>query len=353
MAPVRVGLNGCGRIGRLVVRLAWDCPEALTLVSLNDIASAESVAYLLKFDTVHGTWDVDISVDGKDLVFSKCDGARAPLRVPYSRQDKVELVAPVYKELGVQLVVECTGVFLSRKTLTPYLVDGGAAKVLVSAPVKDPSVLNLVVGVKDSSYDPAKHDIVTAASCTTNCLAPVVQVIHSALGIVHGSITTVHNVTNTQMLMDAANAKKSDLRRGRSGLSNLVPTSTGSATAISLIFPELEGKLNGLAIRVPLTNASITDCVFVVKRPTSVEEVNTLLKAAAESGPLRGILGDVLTTGTHGWRGANLTWPQYGTPSRFSLVFDTPNYTTSRYSAAPPLTAAAGGCAYLQMTARG
>jgi glyceraldehyde 3-phosphate dehydrogenase len=188
-------------------------------------------------------------------------------------------------------VLECTGVFLTRAALAPYLEAGGAAKVVVSAPVKDLSVLNVVVGVNDAAYDPAKHDIVTAASCTTNCLAPVVQVIHSALGIVHGCITTVHNVTNTQMLMDAANAKKADLRRGRSGLSNLVPTSTGSATAISLIFPELDGKLNGLAIRVPLTNASITDCVFEVKRPTSVAEVNALLLAAAESAPLRGILG--------------------------------------------------------------
>lgn len=291
MPPVRVAVNGCGRIGRLVVRLAWECPDLFTLASLNDIASAESVAYLLKLDTVHGIWNVDIAVDGNYIVFTAPDGSRSPLRVPFSRHPSVELVAPVHRDLGVQLVLECTGVFLTRAALTPYLSVGGAAKVIVSAPVKDLDVLNIVVGVNDGVYDPSRHDIITAASCTTNCLAPVVQVIHGALGIVHGCITTVHNVTNTQMLMDAPNEKKSDLRRGRSGLSNLVPTSTGSATAIALIFPELKGKLNGLAIRVPLTNASITDCVFVVKRETSVEEVNALLKAASEAGPLRGILG--------------------------------------------------------------
>jgi glyceraldehyde 3-phosphate dehydrogenase len=308
MPPTRFAVNGCGRIGRLVVRLAWERPEALALVSLNDIAAAESVAYMLKYDTVHGTWDVDVTVDGTDIVFTAPGGAAAGggapaaagagapprvLRVPYTRHATLELVAPVYKGLGVELVCECTGVFLTRAALAPYLspAGGGVAKVIVSAPVKDADVLNVVVGVNDSAYDPKVHDIVTAASCTTNCLAPVVQVVHSALGIVHGSITTVHNVTNTQMLLDAANPKKSDLRRGRSALSNLVPTSTGSATAIALIFPELKGKLNGLAIRVPLTNASITDCVFVVRRPTTVAEVNGLLKAAADDGPLRGILG--------------------------------------------------------------
>lgn len=288
MAPTRFALNGAGRIGRLFIRIAWQRPDVLSLCLLNDIASAESVAYMLKYDTVHGTWDVDVKVDGGDIVLKSADGSREQ-RVPFSRHTTLSPLVPVLKAAGTQLVCECTGVYLTRAELAPYL--SVVPKVVVSAPVKDADVLNVVVGVNDGAYDPAIHDIVTAASCTTNCLAPVVQVVHSALGIVHGAITTVHNVTNTQMLLDAPNPKKSDLRRGRSALSNLVPTSTGSATAIALIFPELKGKLNGLAIRVPLTNASITDCVFVVKRPTTVAEVNGLLAAAAESGPLRGILG--------------------------------------------------------------
>jgi glyceraldehyde 3-phosphate dehydrogenase len=290
MPPTRFAVNGCGRIGRLVIRLSFAQPDALALVALNDIASAESVAYLLKYDTVHGTWDVGVTVDAGDIVLSSRDGARV-VRVPFTQLRTPELAAPAFRAAGVQLVCECTGEFLTRAALTPYLAAGGAAKVLVSAPVKDADVLNVVVGVNDGQIDPAVHDIVTAASCTTNCLAPVVAVIHKHLGIVHGAITTVHNVTNTQMLLDAPNAKKSDLRRARSGMSNLAPTSTGSATAIALIFPELKGKLNGLAIRVPLTNASITDCVFVVQRDTTVEEVNALLKAAADEGPLKGILG--------------------------------------------------------------
>jgi glyceraldehyde 3-phosphate dehydrogenase len=257
-------------------------------VALNDTASAESVAYLLKYDSVHGTWGVDVRAEGGDIVFTA--GVRE-VRVPFTRHASLEALAPAYRAAGVQLALECTGEFLTRAALAPYLSAAGAAKVLVSAPVKEAGVLNIVVGVNDDQYDAAAHDIVTAASCTTNCLAPVVAVVHGALGIVHGSITTVHNLTNTQMLLDAPNAKKSDLRRARSGLVNLAPTSTGSATAIALIFPELKGKLNGLAIRVPLTNASITDCVFEVRRGTTVEEVNGLLRAAAEGGRLKGILG--------------------------------------------------------------
>ena len=291
MPPVAVAINGCGRIGRLALRLAWERPDALALVGLNDIASAESVAYLIKYDTVHGTWAVDVAAapDASALIFSA--PGRAALRVPFTRHASLEALAPALRAQGARLALECTGVFLSRAALAPYLAAGGVAKVVVSAPVKDADVLNVVVGVNDDAYDAARHDIVTAASCTTNCLAPVVAVLQRALGIVHGSITTVHNVTNTQMLLDAPNAKKSDLRRGRSALSNLVPTSTGSATAIALIFPELAGKLNGLAIRVPLTNASITDCVFEVRRATSVAEVNALLRAASEEGRLKGILG--------------------------------------------------------------
>ncbi|MEL6127949.1 MAG: ArsJ-associated glyceraldehyde-3-phosphate dehydrogenase, partial [Pseudomonadota bacterium] len=183
-------------------------------------------------------------------------------------------------------VVDCTGVFKSTATLAPYL-DAGVKRVVVSAPVKEESVANIVYGVNEDIYDPARHRIVTAASCTTNCLAPVVKVIHEGLGIVHGSITTIHDVTNTQTIVDRP-AK--DLRRARSALNALIPTTTGSATAITLIYPELKGKLNGHAVRVPLLNASLTDCVFEVERDTSAAEVNALLKAAAE-GPLAGILG--------------------------------------------------------------
>ena len=290
MPATPIAVNGCGRIGRLVIRLAFERPDQLSLVALNDVATAESVAYLLKYDTVHGTWPVGVSVDGDAIVLTAPGGARV-VHVPFSRADSVAGAAAAFRSAGARLVCECTGAFLTRAALAPYLGAGGAAKVVVSAPVKEDDVLNIVYGVNDGQYDDARHDIVTAASCTTNCLAPVVQVIHRSLGIEHGAITTVHNVTNTQMILDAPNAKKSDLRRARSGMSNLAPTSTGSATAIALIFPELKGKLNGLAVRVPLTNSSITDCVFVVKRDTSVAEVNALLKAAAAEGPLQGILG--------------------------------------------------------------
>jgi len=187
--------------------------------------------------------------------------------------------------MGVDVVLECSGRFRTRETLDPYFTRG-VRKVIVAAPVKQ-GALNVVIGVNDDLYDPAGHDVLTAASCTTNCLAPVVKVIHEGLGISHGMITTLHDMTNTQTIVDAPHK---DLRRARSASVSLIPTTTGSATAIGLIFPELEGKLDGLAVRVPLLNASLTDCVFEVERPTSVEEVNGLLRAAAD-GPLKGVLG--------------------------------------------------------------
>jgi glyceraldehyde 3-phosphate dehydrogenase len=187
---------------------------------------------------------------------------------------------------GVDVVIDCTGVFKSEAKLAPYF-EAGVRKVVVSAPVKDGDAANIVYGVNHHTYDPARHRIVTAASCTTNCLAPVVKVIHEGIGIRHGSITTIHDVTNTQTIVDRP-AK--DLRRARSALNSLIPTTTGSATAITLIYPELKGRLNGHAVRVPLLNASITDCVFEVERATTVDEVNALFRVAAE-GPLAGILG--------------------------------------------------------------
>lgn len=262
------------------------------LAHLNDLGAAESTAYLIQFDSVHGTWEHLATSDGNFVVLSDARRPCRVLRVPYSRCKEPALLAHAYKTAGVQLVLECTGAFLDRAALGPFFDVCGVHKVVVSAPVKDPQpVLNVVIGCNHEQYRPDVDHIVTAASCTTNCLAPVVKVIHEQLGIVHGSITTVHNITNTQTVVDAPNAKKSDLRRARSGLVNLAPTSTGSATAIALIFPELKGKLNGLAVRVPLTNASLTDCVFEVKRPTTATEVNEMLRAASEAGPLKGILG--------------------------------------------------------------
>ncbi|GLI67847.1 hypothetical protein VaNZ11_012137 [Volvox africanus] len=288
MAPVKVLLNGCGRIGRLAFRVAWAQPDVFQFVHLNDITAIESVAYLLKYDSVHGTWAPDVSVEGNNTIVIT-DGDRVD-RIPYTSSKTIDGIA-IAEGTTVEMVYECTGVFLTRAKIAPYFDHVGAKKVVVSAPVKDtPPVLNVVVGCNEEKYDPATDHIVTAASCTTNCLAPVVKVIHEKLGIERGCITTIHNLTNTQTIVDAPNSKKADLRRARSGLVNLAPTSTGSATAIALIFPELKGKLNGLAVRVPLTNASITDCVFDVKRATSEGEVNQVLKEASET-YLKGILG--------------------------------------------------------------
>ena len=189
-------------------------------------------------------------------------------------------------DLGVDIVLEATGRFRTPESLQGHF-DAGARAVVVAAPVKDPSALNVVVGVNDHLYDPATHRVVTAASCTTNCLAPVVKVLHEGIGIRHGLITTLHDLTNTQVVVDAPHK---DLRRARAAGLSLIPTTTGSATAIAMIFPELQGRLNGVAVRVPLLNASLTDCVFEMDRQTTVDEVNGLLLQAAE-GPLRGILG--------------------------------------------------------------
>jgi glyceraldehyde 3-phosphate dehydrogenase len=269
-------------MGRLALRAALGGaglpPANFEVVHINETGGGpEMSAHLLEFDSVHGRWNAGISVHGDTInVAGKVIGhtsEASPSAVPWHA-------------LGVDMVLECSGKFRSMETLQPYF-DGGVKKVVVAAPVKDERALNVVVGVNDHLYDPARHHLLTAASCTTNCLAPVVKVIHESLGIEHGVITTVHDVTNTQTVVDAPHK---DLRRARSSLMSLIPTSTGSATAITLIYPELAGKLNGLAVRVPLLNASLTDCVFEVKRQTTAEEVNALLRAAAE-GPLKGILG--------------------------------------------------------------
>lgn len=274
---VRVGINGFGRMGRLSLRALWDRPE-VEIVHLNEPEGGpEAAAHLLAFDSVHGRWDRAlawdegaIEIEGRRLGYSD---ARTPGAVDWAGA-------------GVDLVLECSGAFKTTAALQPYF-DGGVAKVLVAAPVKTDGALNLVVGVNDHLYDPAAHALVTAASCTTNCLAPLVKVVHEGIGIRRGSITTIHDVTNTQVIVDAP---KKDLRRARSALNSLIPTTTGSATAIGLIYPELAGRLDGHAVRVPLLNASLTDCAFELARETTAEAVNDLFRQAA-AGPLGAVLG--------------------------------------------------------------
>jgi glyceraldehyde 3-phosphate dehydrogenase len=267
-------LNGLGRIGKLALRPLLE--SGATVKFLNDaVGDAEMHAHLLEFDTVHGRWPASFGVDGDAITI---DGTRLPI---YNSRSLADLPLE-----GVDVMIDCTGAFKTAEALQPYF-DAGVKKVVVSAPVKEAEAANIVYGVNHDTYDAAAHRIVTAASCTTNCLAPVVKVIQETFGIKHGSITTIHDVTNTQTIVDRP-AK--DLRRARSALNSLIPTTTGSATAITLIYPELKGKLNGHAVRVPLLNASLTDCVFELETATTVEEINAAFKAASE-GALSGILG--------------------------------------------------------------
>ncbi|SBO43253.1 ArsJ-associated glyceraldehyde-3-phosphate dehydrogenase [Cyanobium sp. NIES-981] len=279
---MKVGINGFGRIGRLVFRALWGRP-GIELVHVNDRAGdAAAAAHLLAFDSVHGRWE--------HAVIAAAHGFQVDAQaISYSQADDPALVP--WRQLGVELVLECSGKLKTPETLEPYIADLGVERVVVACPVKGAvagaEVLNIVFGINHGLYDPSRHRVITAASCTTNCLAPVVQVVHESFGIRHGSITTLHDVTNTQVVVDGF---KADLRRARSCLHSLIPTSTGSARAIGLIFPELQGRLNGHAVRVPLLNASLTDAVFELERPVSAEAVNAAFQAAAE-GPLRGILG--------------------------------------------------------------
>jgi glyceraldehyde 3-phosphate dehydrogenase len=279
VTPIRIGINGFGRMGRLAVR-ALPLHPVLELVHVNEpFADATAAAHLVEFDTVHGRYagrvgvggrGDELELDGRTVTYSS---HTSPGEVPWS-------------DHGVDLVIESSGKFRTTESLAPYF-DRGVGKVVVAAPVKSDGVLNVVMGCNDDLYEPDVHHVVTAASCTTNCLAPVVKVLHESVGIERGVITTIHDVTNSQVVVDAPHR---DLRRARSALNSLIPTSTGSATAITLIYPELAGKLDGVAVRVPLLNASLTDAVFTMSRAVTVDEINALLRVAA-GGELHGILG--------------------------------------------------------------
>ena len=274
MSTLKIGINGFGRIGRLALRVAYDWPD-IEFVKINDPGSeAETLAHLLNFDSVHGRWQHEARAEGNTLII----GSRSiPVTATKAISDN--------DWSGCDVVLECSGKMRKPELLQDYL-DQGVKRVVVSAPVT--GVLNVVMGVNDDRFDPAEHRIVTAASCTTNCLAPLVKVIHENLGIVHGAMSTVHGLTNDQVVLDVVHK---DLRRARASGASIIPTTTNSAKTIIEIFPQLKGRLDGIALRVPVINASISDCSFEVERDTSVEEVNELFRQAAESGPLQGILG--------------------------------------------------------------
>ncbi len=271
---MNIAINGFGRIGRLGFRAGWD-NSAFTITKINELCGGpETAAHLLEYDTVHGRWDREISHNPQQINI----GGKS---VAYSN-------APCPSEMNldnIDIVIDATGAFRTPELLQPYF-DAGVKKVIVAAPVKE-GALNIVMGCNDHLYDTHKNHLITAASCTTNCIAPVIKVILEEVGIIHGMITTLHDVTNTQVVVDAPHT---DLRRARSCLNSLIPTSTGSATAISMIYPELKGRLNGLAVRIPLLNASLTDIVLELPRATTSEEINSLLKKASEH-ELKGILG--------------------------------------------------------------
>ncbi|USG65234.1 type I glyceraldehyde-3-phosphate dehydrogenase [Brevibacillus ruminantium] len=272
---VKVGINGFGRIGRNVFRAALNNPN-VEIVAVNDLTDAATLAHLLKYDTVHGVLPVEVEahentliVDGKEI---KVLAERDPASLKWA-------------DYGVEIVVESTGRFTKREDAAKHL-EGGAKKVIISAPATNEDI-TVVIGVNEEQYDPAKHTVISNASCTTNCLAPFAKVLHEKFGIVRGLMTTVHSYTNDQQILDLPHK---DLRRARAAAENIIPTSTGAAKAVALVLPELKGKLNGFAMRVPTPNVSVVDLVAELKQDVTVDEVNNALKEAAE-GPLKGILG--------------------------------------------------------------
>jgi glyceraldehyde 3-phosphate dehydrogenase (phosphorylating) len=273
---LKAGINGFGRIGRNVFRASHARGADIEWLGVNDITDTETLAHLLKFDSIMGPFPGEVEathdgilVDGKELrVFAELDPAAIP-----------------WGEVGAEVVIESTGLFTDRENASKHL-EAGAKKVIISAPAKGPDV-TLALGVNDEAYDPSEHHVISNASCTTNCLAPVAKVLHDAVGIHSGVMTTIHAYTADQNLQDAPHK---DLRRARAAAVNLVPTSTGAAKAIGLVIPELDGKLNGIAVRAPVITGSVVDLVCTVERPTSVEEVNAAFAERADTGPLEGIL---------------------------------------------------------------
>ncbi|KYD08045.1 ArsJ-associated glyceraldehyde-3-phosphate dehydrogenase [Caldibacillus debilis] len=271
---VKVAINGFGRIGRLVFRAALDNPE-LDIVAVNDLTDAKMLAHLLKYDSVHGTLDKEVTVDGDSFIV---DGHRVKV---LAERDPAQLP---WKELGVDIVVESTGRFTKREDAAKHL-EAGAKKVVISAPAKNEDI-TIVMGVNEEKYDPQNHHIISNASCTTNCLAPFAKVLHEKFGIKRGMMTTIHSYTNDQQILDLPHK---DYRRARAAAESMIPTTTGAAKAVALVLPELKGKLNGMAVRVPTPNVSLVDLVAELEKEVTVEEVNKALKEAAE-GELKGIL---------------------------------------------------------------
>ncbi len=279
---VKIGINGFGRIGRQITKVLMEkYADELELVAINDLFDTKTNAQLFKYDSSYGKYPGTVEVSGNDLII---DGHHVKV---FAQRDPAKLP---WKDLGVEIVIEGTGVFRdASKTPGPqtHILAGGAKKVIISAPAKNEDI-TIVLGVNDDQYDPKKHNIISNASCTTNCLAPATKVIFENLGIVKGLMVTVHSYTNDQKILDLAHKK--DMRRARAAALNIIPTTTGAAKAIALVIPELKGKLDGYSIRVPTPTVSIVDCVVEVEKSTSVEEVNALFKKYAE-GSLKGILG--------------------------------------------------------------
>ncbi|WNC14377.1 type I glyceraldehyde-3-phosphate dehydrogenase [Brevibacillus brevis] len=272
---VKVGINGFGRIGRNVFRAALNNPD-VEIVAVNDLTDAHTLAHLLKYDTVHGVLDLEVEAGDNTLIVGGKE-----IKV-LAERDPAELK---WAEYGVEIVVESTGRFTKREDAAKHL-EGGAKKVIISAPATNEDI-TVVMGVNEDKYDPAQHTVISNASCTTNCLAPFAKVLNDKFGIVRGLMTTVHSYTNDQQILDLPHK---DLRRARAAAENIIPTSTGAAKAVALVLPELKGKLNGFAMRVPTPNVSVVDLVAELKTDVTVDELNQALKEAAE-GPLKGILG--------------------------------------------------------------
>jgi len=271
---VKIGINGIGRIGKLVSRLLIS--KNFNLIHLNELnGSPSSLMHSLEFDSVHGKWVAEFKFENNRIFINQNE-----INTSFHKQIDDMILD------NVDVIIDCTGYHKNSLVLNKYF-NKGVKKVIVSAPINDNDIVNIAYGVNHNIYNPETHNIITAASCTTNCIAPVIKVLHDNIGINHGSITTIHNLTNSQTLVDIPHK---DLRRGRSAINNLIPTTTGSAKAISLIYPELKGRLNGHAVRVPILNSSLTDCVFEMKSSTNIEQINSLFKSASEN-ELKGILG--------------------------------------------------------------